>query len=263
MATKGGSGTFLQTPGDDNVAPVIPLRQRQGEPSEASTPRKPLPRERAAFDPELEPADVLLRRRRPRRAAWGRVQHATARLHVRPRPMVTAAALAAMAMAGAAAAVLGPPFTSDGPRHSPVAARRATAQVVQTQMTQASADKTRYLLMRRTTGTHRARLTHDRTRTPKAARRAASTARHRTHPKGTSTRPTTTATAGGLATGQPAGLSDTQSSPASSPSSDAGSDSGSAGTTSATHGSAADQSPKLPAGPTGVGSANGCNPKCS
>ena len=183
MATKGGSGTFLQPPGDDHVAPVIPLRQRHSEPSEASTPRKPLPRERAAFDPELEPGDVALRRRRPRRAAWGRVRQATARLRVRPRLTVTAAVLAAMATAGVvAAAILGPPFTTAGARHSPTAARRPTAQVVQTQMTEASADKTRYLLTRTTTGTHRARLKHDRTRTRKGAKRAATTARHRTQP---------------------------------------------------------------------------------
>ena len=37
MATKGGSGTFLRAPGDDDVAPVIPLRQRHRDPADAST----------------------------------------------------------------------------------------------------------------------------------------------------------------------------------------------------------------------------------
>ena len=120
MATKGGSGTFLRPPGDDNVAPVIPLRQRRNDPSEPSTPRKPLPRERAAFDPELEPGDVALRRRRPPRAALGRVRQATARLRVRPRLMVTAAVLAAMAAAGVlAAAILGPSRSPRPARHDP------------------------------------------------------------------------------------------------------------------------------------------------
>src|SRR5947209_20456732 len=106
MATKGGSGT-LQPPGDDNVAPVIPLRQRS-EPSEPSTPRKPLPRERAAFDPELEPGDIALRRRRPRPAALSRVRQATARLHLQPHLTVTTGALAVIAMAGVTtAAILG------------------------------------------------------------------------------------------------------------------------------------------------------------
>ena len=251
MATKGGSGT-LQPPGDDNVAPVIPLRQRHSEPSEPSTPRKPLPRERAAFDPELEPGDVALRRRRPRRAAWGRVRHATARLRVRPHLTVTTAALAAIAMAGvAAAAILGPPFTTAGARHASTAAEHPTAQVVQTQMTDASADKARYLLTRRTTGAHRARLKHDRTRTRKAAKRAATTARHRTQPSGASTRSTTTAHSSGLVTGQAAAVSDTQSSPASSSNSRTGSASGSTAATSTNGGSTADQSPKLPPGPTG------------
>ena len=265
MATKGGSGTFFRAPGDDHVAPVIPLRQRDNEPS---TPRKPLPRERAAFDPELEPGDVALPRRRPRRAAWGRVREATARLHVRPRiTTVTAAGLAVIAMAGvAAAAILGPPFTTAGARHAPTAARRATAQVVQTQMTEASADKARHLLIRRTTSTHHARLTrlqHDRTRTRKGAKRAATTVRHQTHPSRASTRPTTPAQSSALVTGQAAAVSDAQSTPASFPSAGAGSDSGSTGTTSASSSSTAQQSPKLPPGPTGVGSANGCNPKCS
>src|SRR6185437_17015541 len=106
MATKGGSGTFLRPPGDDHVAPVIPLRQRHNEPAETSPPRKPLPRERAAFDPELEPADVVLQRRRPPGAAWRCVRQATARLRVRPRPTATVAVLAAIVTVGVLAAVI-------------------------------------------------------------------------------------------------------------------------------------------------------------
>ena len=61
MAGNGGSGT-LNPPSDDDVAPVIPLRQRQATLAPPA-PRRALPRERAAFDPELEPGDVALRRR--------------------------------------------------------------------------------------------------------------------------------------------------------------------------------------------------------
>jgi hypothetical protein len=115
--------------------------------------------------------------------------------------MVPAAVLAAMATTGVvAAAILGPPFTTAVTRHSPTATPRPTAQVVQTQMAQASADKTRYLLTRRTTATHHARLKHDRTRTRSGAKRAAIAARHRAHPRGASIRPTTTASASGQAT---------------------------------------------------------------
>ena len=66
MATTGGSGT-LRPPGDDDVAPVIPLRKRQ--PQIPAPARARLPRERAAFDPELEPGEVLLRRHRRHRIA--------------------------------------------------------------------------------------------------------------------------------------------------------------------------------------------------
>src|SRR5690349_14157219 len=61
MAGNGGSGT-LNPPSDDDVAPVIPLRQRQATLA-PSAPRRVLPRERAAFDPELEPGEVALTRR--------------------------------------------------------------------------------------------------------------------------------------------------------------------------------------------------------
>jgi len=53
----------LNPPSDgDDVAPVIPLRQRQGAEAPTQVERRPLPRERAAFDPEIESGDVSLRR---------------------------------------------------------------------------------------------------------------------------------------------------------------------------------------------------------
>ena len=257
MVTKGGSGT-LQPPGDDNVAPLIPLRQRHTEPSAPSTPRKALPRERAAFDPELEPGDVALRRRRRPRAAFGHVRQATTRLHVRPRPTATAAALVAVATAGViAAGVLGPQvFNSAAARRAPTVAQHPAAQVDQTQMNDASADRTRHSLTRPTASTHRSRLTH-RVRTRARTRRSAKVARQRSHHSSASTPQTRTAASSDVATGQPAASSDTQ---ARSASSGAGSASGS---TSASNRSTADQSSNLPPGPTGIGTANGCNPKCS
>jgi hypothetical protein len=122
MATKGGSGTFLPAPGDDDVAPVIPLRQRHSEPSDASTSRKRLPRERAAFDPELEPADVDLRRRRRPRAALGRIRQATAR---RTRRAMGAAALV-LALAGGATAAISDLGSTSSPRRPHVAASPIT-----------------------------------------------------------------------------------------------------------------------------------------
>jgi hypothetical protein len=262
MATKGGSGTFLRPPGDDDVAPVIPLRQRHSEPSEPSTPRKPLPRERAPFDPELEPGDVALRRRRPPRATLGRVRQATGRLHLRPR--LTVALLAAIATAGiAAAGILGPqPFTSPGARHTSTTAPHPTTAGVQAQMAEASADRSRYLLTRRAAATHRAPPKHHRGRTRATTRRARTAARHRSNPNG-HTAPTTAAHSSAPVTGQAAALSDPQSTPASSPSAGAGSAAGATSARSTSNGSSADQSPKLAPGPTGVGSANGCDPKCS
>jgi hypothetical protein len=262
MATKGGSGTFLPAPGDENVAPVIPLRQRQTQPSEASTPRKPLPRERAAFDPELEPADVTLRRRRPPRVALGRVRQAAARLHARPGRMATV--LAAMAAAGVLAAViLAQPLTSSGARRASTAALRAGTEDVQTQMSEAAADRSRYLLANKTPAAHDARNQHPRTRTREDVKRVATTARHRSHPRGASTPLRMTAHSSRLVTGGASRLAGIHSSSVNSASSGANPDSGSTGASSASNGSTAQQSPKLPPGPTGVGSANGCNPKCS
>jgi hypothetical protein len=264
MATKGGSGTFLRPPGDDDVAPVIPLRQRQNQPSAPPTPRKPLPRERAAFDPELEPADVALRRRRPPRAALGRVRQAAARLHTGPARMAAVGVLAAMATAGVLAAViLAQPFTSSGARRASTAALRAGTEDVQTQVSEADADRSRYLLTNKAPAAHDAPNKHHRTRTRKDVKRVATTARHRSHPRRASTRPRLTARSSELVTGGASGLSGTHSSPASSSGSGINSDSGSTGASSASNGSTAPESPRLPPGPTGVGSANGCNPKCS
>jgi hypothetical protein len=264
MATKGGSGTFLRPPGDDDVAPVIPLRQRQNQPSAPPTPRKPLPRERAAFDPELEPADVALRRRGSPRAALGRVSRAAARLHARPGRLATVGVLAAMAAAGVLAAViLAQPLTSSSARRASTAALRAGPEDVQTQISAASADRSRYLLTNKTLAAHDAPNQHHRTRTRKAVKRVATTAQHPSHPRGASTPTRVTARSSERVTGGASGLSGTHSSPVSSPGSGANADSGSTGASSASNGSTAQQSPKLPPGPTGVGSANGCNPKCS
>jgi hypothetical protein len=264
MATKGGSGTFLPAPGDENVAPVIPLRQRQNQPPAAPTPRKPLPRERAAFDPELEPADVALRRRRPPRAALGRVRQAAARLHTGPARMAAVGVLAAMATVGVLAVViLAQPLTSSGARRASTAALRAGREDAQTQMSEATADRSRYLLTNKTPAADDAPNKHDRTRTRKDVKRVATTARHRSHPRGPSTPTRVAARSREPVTGGASGLSGTHSSPASSSGSGINSDSGSTGASSASNGSTAPESPRLPPGPTGVGSANGCNPKCS
>ncbi|MFL5863731.1 MAG: hypothetical protein ACJ780_23660, partial [Solirubrobacteraceae bacterium] len=113
----------MRSPGDDNVAPVIPLRQRHNQPSEASPSRRPLPRERAAFDPELEPAEVVLQRRRPLGAAWGRVRPAVARPRVRLQPAAIVAVVAAMVAVGVLVVVIlaSQTFSSAGARRSAIA----------------------------------------------------------------------------------------------------------------------------------------------
>lgn len=52
----------------EEIAPVIPLRQR---PQQQPGAGRRLPQESAAFDPELEPAHVALRKRRGRRIRGG------------------------------------------------------------------------------------------------------------------------------------------------------------------------------------------------
>jgi hypothetical protein len=122
MATKGGSG-ILNPPGDEDVAPVIPLRQRQTDPVAPTAPRKALPRENAAFDPELEPADVALRRRRSRRALRGIAAVAPGR--VRPA-RATVAWLVIAGLAVALGVLARQSFNSGTPHASPAAgARRA------------------------------------------------------------------------------------------------------------------------------------------
>ena len=193
MATKGGSGTFLRAPGDDNVAPVIPLRQRHREPQTHRRPVSCCRASGAAFDPELEPGEVVLRRRRSPRAALGRVGQATGRLRVRPRLAAMAAVLVAVGAAGVlVAGVLGPQrLTSGGPRRSSLATRYATPQDVQAQMADANADRSQYLLTRPTPASA-APIKHRRARTTATTRRAVTTRRHRSHRAGTSSPRTAT-----------------------------------------------------------------------
>jgi hypothetical protein len=133
---------------------------------------------------------------------------------------------------------------------------------VQAQIAEASADRSRHLLTTSTPATHRAPPKHHRGRTRAEIRRARTAARPRSNPNG-HTPPTTPAHSSDSVTSQAAALPDPRSSSASSASAGAGSESGAAGASSASSSSSADQSPKLAPGPTGVGSANGCNPKCS
>src|SRR6185437_1716510 len=106
MAGNGGSWT-LNPPSDDDVAPVIPLRQRQATLAPPA-PRRVLPRERAAFDPELEPGEVALRRRPLRAAGLSRLRlpHSDAFLRVRRTRSAIAAAAAAVMLLGLWAVVL-------------------------------------------------------------------------------------------------------------------------------------------------------------
>jgi hypothetical protein len=120
MAGKGGSGTLNRSGDGEDVAPVIPLRQRREDPTVPPPGRRTLPRERAAFDPELEAGDVAVRRRWPGRAA----RKAITSLHVRSRPVSGAVACATLVTAAVGLAllvlVLGVPvvqtFSSHGPR---------------------------------------------------------------------------------------------------------------------------------------------------
>ena len=255
MATQGGSGT-LKPPGDDHVAPVIPLRHRQTEPSGAPTGGKLLPRERAAFDPELELGDVALRRRRWPRAALVRAPGATTR---RPRFPATAAVLAAaMTAAVIAAGVLGSHvFTLPGARR-PATVAHPPSQVVESQLTDANADRSRHWLTSGTAATHRARVQHHRARTRVTTRHSA-----RSHHGGGSAATTTTGAADGVATAQSGASSDARSNPTGSATSGVSSASGSTDATSSSTDAPAEQATNLPPGPTGIGSATGCNPKCS
>src|ERR1700757_4047603 len=93
MAATGGSGTLNPPRDGDNIAPVIPLRQRQGAVPAPPPEGGPLPRERAAFDPEIESGEVALRRPLRRRMLL-RFSSARPDLHVAWRPRVTVAATA-------------------------------------------------------------------------------------------------------------------------------------------------------------------------
>jgi hypothetical protein len=252
MATTGGSGTFVRPPGDDDVAPVIPLRQRHSEPSDASTSRKRLPRERAAFDPELEPADVDLRRRRPR-AALGRIRQATAR---RPRRAMGAAALV-LALAGGATAAISDLGSTSSPRRPHVAASSVTGDAPQA-MDQASA--------LRASSTRLAQLQHVRRSSHRLAPPATRVHAHHAH-RPTTKRPNR-ASSGHAATSLSShSTSSSASLPAqgtnsySSHTSTSVSNAEPARTASAP---ASTQTATQPPGPSGPGGAVGssCNPKC-
>jgi hypothetical protein len=105
MGAKGGTG-ILNPPSDgDDIAPVIPLRQRQGQGPQTAPPaaRQSLPRERSAFDPEIEPLDVPLRRRR----RWPAMAHQSTRgLPHRPAIDIRRRAVVRAAVATGAAVLL-------------------------------------------------------------------------------------------------------------------------------------------------------------
>jgi hypothetical protein len=104
MAGKQGSGT-VNPPGDsDDVAPVIPLRQRQGSNGAHTGARGSLPREHAPFDPEIEPGDVALRRRPHRRVLAQLMPHAGI---VRPRTAPLSPPFVAVLLGVAACLVVG------------------------------------------------------------------------------------------------------------------------------------------------------------
>jgi hypothetical protein len=120
MATKGGSGIFTP-PGDDNVAPVIPLRQRQSN-QVAPPARKVLPRERAAFDPELEAGEVVLRRRAHRTLPF--VANTSIALTLKPASATLARLAAATALTLVAGVLVWQPFGSPGSHRAPSATTR-------------------------------------------------------------------------------------------------------------------------------------------
>jgi hypothetical protein len=252
MATKGGSGTFLPAPGDDDVAPVIPLRQRHSEPSDASTSRKRLPRERAAFDPELEPADVDLRRRRPQ-AALGRIRQATAH---RPRRATGAAALV-LVLAGGATAAISDLGSTSSPRRPHVAASSITGDAPQA-MDQASALRASSMRV--------AQLQHVRRSSHRQVRH---TTRGRAHRPGRPTKKRASRPSGAHAATAPS--SHSTSSSASLPAQGASSYSSHTSTSvsnaepaSTASAPASTQTATQPPGPSGPGGAVGssCNPKC-
>jgi hypothetical protein len=104
MAGKQGSGT-VNPPGDsDDVAPVIPLRQRQDRNGAHSGARGSLPREHAPFDPEIEPGDVALKRRPHRRVLAQLMSHASG---VRPRTAPLSQSLVVVLLGVGACLVVG------------------------------------------------------------------------------------------------------------------------------------------------------------
>src|ERR1700757_4971295 len=117
MAATGGSGTLNPPRDGDDIAPVIPLRQRQGAAPVPPPKREPLPRERAAFDPEIESGEVALRRPWRRRVLI-RFSSARPDLHVAWGPRATMVATAVpVALLVVLTMVVLPSFGS-GPAHT-------------------------------------------------------------------------------------------------------------------------------------------------
>jgi hypothetical protein len=131
----------LNPPRDgDDIAPVIPLRQRQGAVPSPSSKREPLPRERAAFDPEIEAGEVALRRPWRRRVLI-RFSSARPDLHAARRPRAsTVATVVPVAFLVVLTLVVLPSFGSGPARttassetvrqHAPSAGRTAPSPVI-------------------------------------------------------------------------------------------------------------------------------------
>src|SRR5579872_1629744 len=118
---EGGNGILTPPQDGDEIAPVIPLRQRQPDSAPQQAVRRSLPAERAPFDPELEQADVRLTRRRARRLRGWISVASRVRIPARPPQRVVVlfgcTVLAVLVVAGAVLAI-------DEPWH---AARRTPA----------------------------------------------------------------------------------------------------------------------------------------
>ena len=125
------------TDGED-VARVIPLRRRDRDLNAAPPVREPLPRERAAFDPELEPGDVILKRR-SRRRLMARLSEVARRrttlglprariLATGPGVAVLAASLA-VAAAAAVAVIESPGAKNPNPRAQSIGTSHRPTQV--------------------------------------------------------------------------------------------------------------------------------------
>lgn len=77
----------MDSPADgEELARVVPLRRRDRELTAAPGARGSLPRERAPFDPEIEPNETLSRRRPPRTVSL-HVRRSASRFRRVPRPL--------------------------------------------------------------------------------------------------------------------------------------------------------------------------------